>query len=170
MQDISRQLFQTHGLSKFDAFVLAAKLRYADTEAPRHLVSQTQVDSWNNHAWIDRVFRQSAAHEILQASNLSPSAPFDEAFLENLSGHASFRDSVHEASQQIQNALKASRKERSAGFITCQKCKSADVDVDQVQTRSADEPMTLYALCCACGSKWVVSEGSGGLAVLGNKT
>jgi DNA-directed RNA polymerase subunit M/transcription elongation factor TFIIS len=47
---------------------------------------------------------------------------------------------------KVDDMLAAGRKERSAGFIKCSKCKSAEVDVEQKQTRSADEPMTLFAL------------------------
>ena len=40
------------------------------------------------------------------------------------------------------------------GILTCGKCKSNKTDYYQMQTRSADEPMTTYANCKACGHRW----------------
>jgi len=38
--------------------------------------------------------------------------------------------------------------------IQCGKCKSLKVSIYQQQTRSADEPMTIFANCLACKSRW----------------
>ncbi len=35
-------------------------------------------------------------------------------------------------------------------------CKSKDIDTEQKQTRSADEPMTLFCACNRCGKRWVM--------------
>ena len=42
------------------------------------------------------------------------------------------------------------------GVLTC-KCGSKRVYSYQKQSRSADEPMSTYANCMACGNKWVYS-------------
>ena len=39
------------------------------------------------------------------------------------------------------------------GILTCPKCKSRKTSYYQMQTRSADEPMTTYAQCL-CGHRW----------------
>ena len=41
-------------------------------------------------------------------------------------------------------------------FIQCKKCKSNDVDTEQKQTRSADEPMTLFCKCRRCETRFVM--------------
>jgi DNA-directed RNA polymerase subunit M/transcription elongation factor TFIIS len=41
------------------------------------------------------------------------------------------------------------------GIFACPKCKSFNVDIDQKQTRSADEPMTNFCLCKDCGKRFV---------------
>lgn len=48
------------------------------------------------------------------------------------------------------------REELPGVFITCSKCKSNSVDVEQKQTRSADEPMTVFCKCRACGKRFVM--------------
>lgn len=40
------------------------------------------------------------------------------------------------------------------GQFQCKKCKSWDTDYTQKQTRSADEPMTTFAVCIECGYRW----------------
>jgi DNA-directed RNA polymerase subunit M/transcription elongation factor TFIIS len=41
------------------------------------------------------------------------------------------------------------------GIFSCVKCKSFDVDTEQKQTRSADEPMTIFCTCNVCGQRFV---------------
>ena len=48
-------------------------------------------------------------------------------------------------------------RESSGAFIQCRKCKSNDVDTEQKQTRSADEPMTIFCLCKRCGKRFTMS-------------
>ena len=38
--------------------------------------------------------------------------------------------------------------------FTCRKCKGNQCTYYQMQTRSADEPMTCYISCCICGNRW----------------
>jgi len=40
------------------------------------------------------------------------------------------------------------------GILQCGKCKSKKTEYYQLQTRSADEPMTTYATCKKCGNRW----------------
>lgn len=43
------------------------------------------------------------------------------------------------------------------GVLECNKCGSKRVFSYQKQSRSADEPMSTYATCVACKSKWIYS-------------
>ena len=54
------------------------------------------------------------------------------------------------AKEQAQAALDASYE----GMFTCRKCKKSKVTYTQAQTRSADEPMTTFFCCLACGHRW----------------
>lgn len=38
--------------------------------------------------------------------------------------------------------------------FTCRKCKSTRCSYYQLQTRSADEPMTTFVTCIDCGNRW----------------
>lgn len=40
------------------------------------------------------------------------------------------------------------------GIFTCGKCRSKKTTYYQMQTRSADEPMTSFVTCLKCGKRW----------------
>jgi transcription elongation factor S-II len=44
--------------------------------------------------------------------------------------------------------------EASTDNFTCNKCKSKKCTYYQLQTRSADEPMTTFVTCLDCGKRW----------------
>lgn len=44
----------------------------------------------------------------------------------------------------------------NVGIFSCPKCKSKDVDTEQKQTRSADEPMTIFCACTRCQTRWTI--------------
>jgi DNA-directed RNA polymerase subunit M/transcription elongation factor TFIIS len=44
--------------------------------------------------------------------------------------------------------------EKYEGMFKCGKCKSKKTTYYQMQTRSADEPMTTYVTCMDCDAKW----------------
>lgn len=48
----------------------------------------------------------------------------------------------------------APRIEASTDNFTCWKCKSKSCTYYQLQTRSADEPMTTFVTCLNCGQRW----------------
>lgn len=52
-----------------------------------------------------------------------------------------------------QNMFK-SNVQASTDCYTCRRCKSNECTFYQMQTRSADEPMTIFISCIACGNQW----------------
>jgi hypothetical protein len=46
------------------------------------------------------------------------------------------------------------KEEDYSGLFKCGRCKSTKTTYYQMQTRSADEPMTTYVTCKNCGHKW----------------
>jgi transcription elongation factor S-II len=47
--------------------------------------------------------------------------------------------------------------EANTDRFTCGKCRSKNCSYMQLQTRSADEPMTIYVSCNQCGKRWKTS-------------
>ena len=44
--------------------------------------------------------------------------------------------------------------EAATDTFTCRKCRSKQCTYYQMQTRSADEPMTIFVTCIDCGNRW----------------
>lgn len=59
-----------------------------------------------------------------------------------------------EAKKQKDENMYAPRLEASTDNFTCFKCKSKKCTYFQLQTRSADEPMTTFVTCIECGNRW----------------
>ena len=68
--------------------------------------------------------------------------------------HNSFKDLIFE--EEEQNNFIIQPFEVYEGVLICN-CGSKRVYSYQKQSRSADEPMSTYANCMACGNKWVYS-------------
>lgn len=50
--------------------------------------------------------------------------------------------------------MAVSHKDAPDGAYTCRACKSKKTQYTCIQTRSADEPMTVYVSCLHCGRRW----------------
>jgi DNA-directed RNA polymerase subunit M/transcription elongation factor TFIIS len=147
MEHISKQMFMERGLNAFDAFVRSAQMKHA--APPKIVSSEKQLVSKINHAWTDRVFKECAILEINGTG-------LDDEQLSKLTSHHETLAKIKKDDDRIKDLEQTVRAERTSGFLTCKSCRSTKVDVDQVQTRSADEPMTLFALCQDCGSRWTM--------------
>ena len=51
----------------------------------------------------------------------------------------------------------ASSHTQAESVIHCRRCSSGNLNFVQVQTRSADEPMTCFLTCNDCGHRWRMS-------------
>jgi len=56
--------------------------------------------------------------------------------------------------KDIRKAYLAQEVKNQEGFFTCGRCKSNKTTYYQLQTRSADEPMTTYVSCLNCDRNW----------------
>uniref|UniRef100_A0AAY4AE75 Transcription elongation factor A (SII), 3 n=1 Tax=Denticeps clupeoides TaxID=299321 RepID=A0AAY4AE75_9TELE len=67
----------------------------------------------------------------------------------------------HLRNVMTQEAIREHQMAKTGGTTTdllqCGKCKKKNCTYNQVQTRSADEPMTTFVLCNECGNRWKVS-------------
>lgn len=66
--------------------------------------------------------------------------------------HDIWEKQYYDRQETAKNVL---NKENTKGLFSCPKCKSFDVDTDQKQTRSSDEPMTIFCSCNACGKRFI---------------
>ena len=57
-------------------------------------------------------------------------------------------------SRDLQMEASRAKEEDYSGLFKCGKCKGVKTTYYQMQTRSADEPMTTYVTCKTCGNRW----------------
>ena len=57
-------------------------------------------------------------------------------------------------SRDLQMEAAKAKEEDYSGLFKCGKCKGVKTTYYQMQTRSADEPMTTYVTCKTCGNRW----------------
>ncbi|XP_067007442.1 transcription elongation factor S-II isoform X2 [Anabrus simplex] len=56
--------------------------------------------------------------------------------------------------EAIDDAQLATVQGTQTDLLKCGKCKKRNCTYNQVQTRSADEPMTTFVMCNECGNRW----------------
>ncbi|ODM94916.1 Transcription elongation factor A protein 1 [Orchesella cincta] len=56
--------------------------------------------------------------------------------------------------ESIENAQLATIPGTKTDLLRCGKCRKRNCTYNQLQTRSADEPMTTFVLCNSCGNRW----------------
>jgi DNA-directed RNA polymerase subunit M/transcription elongation factor TFIIS len=91
-----------------------------------------------------RIFsKEIKSHELVNtpAEILWPDGPCSRAKFE-----------LNQKDMKIEETKK--QEEGYDGILKCGKCKSLKTSYFQLQTRSADEPMTTFANCKACGNRW----------------
>jgi len=80
---------------------------------------------------------------------------FTDEFLQRQSTYGQWQDQhLHQLRRSKQ--ILEEREETQDAFIVCKKCKSNAVDTEQKQTRSADEPMTVFCMCRKCGTRFTM--------------
>lgn len=70
--------------------------------------------------------------------------------------HSIMKEQLNEKERVIEQWRKywETEHESSKGMYTCKCCKSSHTVFNAVQTRSADEPMTIFITCLACNNRW----------------
>jgi DNA-directed RNA polymerase subunit M/transcription elongation factor TFIIS len=63
-------------------------------------------------------------------------------------------EEAFEKSAKMQLARAGYADNHADGAVQCSKCKSMKTSYISMQTRSADEPMTLFFSCHECGKRW----------------
>ena len=78
----------------------------------------------------------------LEPSVLWPDGPWDQAIKQ------------HKKKELEKELLKKELEAEIQGAFQCRKCKSWKTKHFELQTRSADEPMTVYVSCVNCSTRW----------------
>lgn len=119
------------------------------------------IKKWDNYYF--KVIYMFRLKSIL--TNLKNNSKFREQILNNVYNdeelafishqeidHSRWDKLIQEKIQRDKSMYEVQKKINSE--FTCFKCKSNNCDYYQLQTRSADEPMTTFVSCLECGNRW----------------
>ena len=141
--------------------------RYLFNWTVRETRHHNEVPTWDNVMFKNRYRSKFLSIKYnLQHSNLSSriisgeiktsDIPFMNAMSMDPNGRAAtaYKKRQEYHTKKLLSAKKEEETEDFIGVFTCGKCRSKKTTYYQMQTRSADEPMTSFVTCLNCGKRW----------------
>ena len=99
----------------------------------------------NNNTLVHRL--KSGQTKVVNIANMSPAELNPNGIVARCT-ETQRMQSLHKAALNIED------QEDYEGLFKCGKCKSMKTTYYQMQTRSADEPMTTFVTCINCQNRW----------------
>lgn len=127
--------------------------------------SRNFARSWNNprfrraYAGIVRNVATACADDAVQSAHVRADDPEGTArALVRLHAHElpAWRDSVARHEKRMLHAYETRTHAKTTRY-RCPKCRDNQCDFYEMQTRSADEGMTMFITCLTCGHRWRMS-------------
>ena len=118
------------------------------------------IRKWNNpqfvQLYVDRVrsIYLNLNEDIVEQLSNKSLLPHNLAFMTHIEMKPKKWEKLIEEKIQRDKHKYEIRMEAATDTFTCRKCKSKKCTYYQMQTRSADEPMTTYVSCIDCGNRW----------------
>ena len=119
------------------------------------------VKRWDNPAFqrlyknrLRSVFRNLSSDFILQMIRSGKIQAHKLAFMSHQDMQPEKWDALLEAKKTRDACLYEPQIDANTDNFKCRKCKSTRCSYYQLQTRSADEPMTTFVTCINCGNRW----------------
>lgn len=119
------------------------------------------IKKWNNEYFVlvylnkfKIIFHNIQNNDILERINKGLIKPQELAFKKHTELlPEKWKGQLEEKRVRLENKF-FPKIEASTDNFTCGKCKSKACTYYQLQTRSADEPMTTFVTCTFCGNRW----------------
>lgn len=158
---VCKEFFEVVKVSDLCRELEHALLNYTKSEA----LTKKQDLRWAN-VWVRRIYLRkfrslknamvsgddNGSLNKLVDRQLSPSEFVNLDFVQ-LSGKCA---QVQEALKKREISTLIADSEASVGLLVCEQCKGRNTKYVSLQTRSADEPMTVFASCWDCEINWTI--------------
>lgn len=119
------------------------------------------VKKWENPKFVqiytDRlrsIYLNLKNGELLNALLLNEISPEQLAFMTHQELNPERWKALIERKMKRDNSKLNTNVQASTDMFTCRKCKSKKCTYYELQTRSADEPTTIFVTCLDCGKNW----------------
>lgn len=106
-----------------------------------------------NYVYIDKYKR---IHKYLKENKFDKDKdnPYELSFKSDQELYPELWEDILKKNKELHDNKYFPKVEASTDEFTCGKCKNNKCTYYQMQTRSADEPMTTFVFCITCGNKW----------------
>jgi transcription elongation factor S-II len=118
------------------------------------------VKKWDNKFFVQiylnhlRSILNNLNDKWIEEINSGNIQPHKIAFMNHQElNHEIWKDLIETKSKRDKNKFEVNMA-ASTDTFTCRKCKGNQCTYYQMQTRSADEPMTTFCQCVLCGNRW----------------
>ena len=159
-QEQEQEQEQPQYLDKFkiSKYIERGVYNYSIREATNRKVVKQWINPLFKHLYKDRLRsvginlrKHAALRELITSKQIRP---HEVAFMTHQEMEPK-RWITALALKKMRDENKYSQKlEASTDSYTCRKCKGKECTYYQMQTRSADEPMTTFVACITCGNQW----------------
>ena len=139
------------------------KLYILDANQSQYNKGLIDLDTFETHqsasvAQYTKILRRIAW--ALHGSKFNSQNPYDwlnvtDDILVQGTDHEKWEHTFYAKQDLARDVLLGKGTKPTKGIFACTRCKSFDVDTEQKQTRSADEPMTIFCTCNVCGQRFV---------------
>jgi len=151
-----RQTFATRMSIKIATNLEKAIFNYAIQEASKKKIIKKWVNPFFSQLYCDRLrtIHRNLNKDILAALQSGELTPQQFAFMTHQEMNpdrwaALIQQKVKRDASKFNTNIEA-----STDMYTCKKCRSKKCTYYEMQTRSADEPATIFVTCLDCGKHW----------------
>lgn len=128
----------------------------------RDIEAAIHASAFNKSEYVDKV--QQVIHNLTLYPNLwslkdkvvcmTNRQLSKNTLIENIENETRLRRLRFEA--MLQNKYQQTNDDSCKSTLKCRRCGSSEVQVEQKQTRGADEAMTIFCTCSKCSQRWTM--------------
>jgi transcription elongation factor S-II len=157
--NIRRRLSEKIGqqYTKIASNLEKAIFNYAIKEATQKKIIKKWENPYFKQLYVDRlrtIVNNLKHEEIIQQLQSSELKPQVFAFMTHQEMNPSRWSSLIQQKMKRDASRFNTNIEASTDMFTCKKCRSKKCTYYELQTRSADEPATIFITCLDCGKHW----------------
>jgi transcription elongation factor S-II len=122
--------------------------------------SKKIIKKWDNIYFTElyisklRTILNNLTPELIDKINKNEILPHTIAFMSHQELQPDKWSELLDMKRKLDESLFNSNIASATDMFTCYKCKAKRTTYYQLQTRSADEPMTTFVTCLECGNRW----------------
>jgi transcription elongation factor S-II len=155
--NIREKLFNIIGDNTIAINLEKGVFNYAIQEANRQKLIKKWENQYFTQLYIDRlrsIYINLKNEEILKQIQTNQLLPQTFAFMTHQEINSSRWKQLIEKKLKVDANKYSNNIQASTDMFTCRKCKSKKCTYYELQTRSADEPATIFITCLDCGKNW----------------